>query len=196
MTVFFCWIRPMASLTFFKKHIFGRGCFRCYIPVNLPWHWNKWTLWTKHDNGTNGPWMKMYLVPIENCWFSIAISSVPLGPTTFDPQQKDPWHFSLVKFAFRDRKHHDRNFPANSGSFLVSGNGRYPLMQENSSGWWNIVIWPDQLFHEHISHVSLPTTWGAAGGIDLSHKAWVYPIIVAWTWGYGWLASMNSVGRF
>ena len=36
---------------------------------------------------------------------------------------------------------------------------------------------------------------GAAGGIDLSHKAWVYPIIVAWTWGYGWLASMNSVGR-
>jgi len=24
--------------------------------------------------------------------------------------------------------------------------------------------------------------------------AWVYPIIVAWTWGYGWLASMNSVG--
>lgn len=25
-------------------------------------------------------------------------------------------------------------------------------------------------------------------------KAWVYPIIVAWTWGYGWLASVTSVG--
>lgn len=24
--------------------------------------------------------------------------------------------------------------------------------------------------------------------------AWVYPVIVAWTWGYGWLASVTSVG--
>lgn len=166
MTVFFCWIRPMVSLTFFINHIFGRGCFRCYIPVNL------------HDNGTNGPfelnmtilrmeqmdpeWRCIYIVPIENWWFSIAISSVPLE----------------------------------SHNLRSTTTKKLPLNSENSSGWWNLIIWPDRLFHEHISHVSLPTTRGAASGIDLSHKAWVYPIIVAWTWGYGWLASMNSVGRF
>eukprot|EP00933_Yihiella_yeosuensis_P040657 TRINITY_DN349_c0_g2_i2.p1 TRINITY_DN349_c0_g2~~TRINITY_DN349_c0_g2_i2.p1 ORF type:complete len:563 (+),score=142.18 TRINITY_DN349_c0_g2_i2:93-1781(+) len=29
---------------------------------------------------------------------------------------------------------------------------------------------------------------------SLAMSCWIYPIVVSWTWGYGWLADMNAVG--
>eukprot|EP00933_Yihiella_yeosuensis_P031688 TRINITY_DN2525_c0_g3_i1.p1 TRINITY_DN2525_c0_g3~~TRINITY_DN2525_c0_g3_i1.p1 ORF type:complete len:545 (+),score=161.58 TRINITY_DN2525_c0_g3_i1:76-1710(+) len=29
---------------------------------------------------------------------------------------------------------------------------------------------------------------------SLAMSAWIYPIVVSWTWGYGWLADFNTVG--